>query len=398
MEYQLLSQEYYDAVIDTSQSDLIESWYLTKDEINDLIYRTIVDYRHKNQKTDFSLLGNMEYSTDRLLGRVESFFSLGDYNRSLKLFGKYENKSVSENGDQSYDDAYDYFQTYLKARRRISSRMRLQFKAGYETVNFDSKQPDDTSSFINYDYSIVSSRLSGDLSLNEFSKQLFWAISYHHRQVPDSQEAAYDDFRFLLDYSNFDLNGQLGLEVELEHKNYSRADSRYDFTALFFRGRFGRSIGHNIEWDMNFDLDNYQYSTPDIINRNYNLIKIKIQALRQPADWGIGPFARLEFRSEEELDIEAEEYSQWELGLTGNILNITTLFFDSELSVGKRNYNDGNSILTSYSFVSISTMVNIRLLRFLSLNLAFDGDFESHDQWETDSDLYLLSAGLNARF
>ncbi len=120
--------------------------------------------------------------------------------------------------------------------------------------------------------------------------------------------------------------------------------------------------------------------------------------MKKPADWGIGLFGRLEFRGEEKFDFEAEEYGQWEFGLAANVLDINSLFFDAELSYGHRNYGGDSQILTSYSFISVSTMANFKIWKYFSFNLTFDGDFESHKQSEDNCNIYLLSTGLSARF
>lgn len=404
LEYQLISQEYYDAIIDTSKLDPLEDWSLAKDEIDDIIFRTNIDYQYKVTDNLFNLLADMEYSSDRFLGRAEGYYALGSRNSGLKLFGKFESRSP--NGESEIgDNGYRHFQTYLKGQQRISSRVRLNFKTGFEQVTF-TDQPFDSSAagentlsgYADYDYGLLTARLGGDLALTEYTKQLYWAITYQHRAVPDSLEAEYDVIRVFTEFNQFDIGHRLGLEAELEKKNYARPDGRSDFTAIYLRGRWGRTLGHEIDWGLSFNYDNYNYGVVDLANRDYQLFRIKVQALKQFIDWGAGPFCRLEFKTEKEFEFEAEEYGQWELGAAANILSSASFFLDTELSAGRRNYREGNEILSSYDFISTSVMLNWVLGKHLSFNLVFDSNLESHEQVEDNSNLYLLTIGLKARF
>ena len=406
LEYQLITQEYYNAVIDTTSLDPIENWILSKDEIDDFIFWTNIDYSYKSSGKLFDALADLEISADRFLGRAEGSYRLGDFDNNIKAYGKFENKTPLDDA-KNRNDGYNYIQSYLKADRRLSSLISLNLKTSFETVFFDeldTARPGDseTTSYraYNFDYSIFSARLGGELTLSEPARNIYWYGAVYHRHVPDSAEARYDDYRFNVEYSAFGINGYLSLEGEIRHKDYNQPDDQDDYTALDFRSRVSKTLDSEIKGSLAIIYENYWFKKPDIINRDYRLFRTELKVTQQISDLAIGPLVRFEFRDEEEDEsgYASESYGQWELGAATGFIGRSSLFFDAVTTYGKRDYQDKEGTLSSYTFVSVSLMANYALWKEISLNVIFDGDFESHEKAEDDSNLYLLTIGLRARF
>jgi hypothetical protein len=406
LEYQLITQEYYNAVIDTTSLDPIENWILSKDEIDEFIFRTNIDYGYKNSGKLFNALTDLEISAHRFLGRAEGSYRLGDLDNNIKAYGKFENKTPLDDA-KSRNDGYDYIQIYLKADRRLSSLICLNLKTGFETVFFDELDTaesvdSETTSYraYNFDYSILSARLGGKLALPQPARNIYWYGAVYHRHVPDSAEARYDDYRFDVEYSAFGVNGYLSLEGEIQHKDYNQPDGQDDYTDLNFHSRLSKTLKSEIEGSLVLIYENYWFKKPDIINRDYRLFRTELKVMQQLSALTLGPLARFEFRDEDEDESGyiSESYSQWELGAAAGFIGKGSLFFDAVTTCGKRDYQGKNGTLSPYTFVSVSLMANYAIWKEILINIIFDGDFESHEKAEDDSSLYLLMAGLSARF
>jgi len=409
-DYQYISQEFYNAVLDTTTIDFIETWQLNIDKINDFIFKTGLGYNYQKSVSKFNIIGDLELSGDRILGRTEGYYQLGDYNNRLKLFGKFESKSPS-GGDDNRIEKYRYFQTYLNGRKRLSRPVSINFKTAFEQISFGGKPAavvDSSDSlfgiptFYSYDYSIISGWVGGDFILSEFTSELAWRAGYNHREVPDSGEACYDQYRFGLEYSYSSLNGTFSLEGEMEVRDYLQPLGADDFGALIFRGRASRTYGDRVELGGNFQSDWYRYNRPDIVNRDCLLIRGEVNETTRLNGFGWGPLVRLEYRREKALtdnEIESfpEGYDQWEAGIHTEFLNRVALFFNGEVTYGRRDYPEASGFQTSYNFWSVSLLADYSLFRNLSFNLMFDGSFEGHELREDNTNLYLLSLGVTAR-
>jgi len=404
LEYQLITQEYYNAIIDTTSLDPIENWILSKDEIDDFIFRTNIDYGYKSSGKLFDALADLEISADRFLGRAEGSYRLGDFDNNIKAYGKFENKTPLDDA-KNRNDGYNYIQTYLKADRRLSSLISLNLKTSFETVLFDELDTaesgnSETTSYraYNFDYSILSARFGGELTLSEPASNIYWYGAVYHRHVPDSAEARYDDYRFNVEYSAFSINRYLSLEGEIRHKDYNQPDNQDDYTALNFHSRLNKTLNSEIEGSLALIYENYWFGKSDVINRDYRLFRTELKVTQQISDLSLGPLARFEFRDEDESGYTSESYGQWEFGGAAGLIGKDRLFFDVETTYGKRDYQDKEGTLSSYTFVSVSLMANYALWKEISINAIFDGDFESHEKAEDDSNLYLLTIGMSARF
>jgi len=408
-EHQYISQEFYNAVLDTTTMDVIETWQLTSDKINDFIFKTNLGYNHQDYRSKSRIMGDMELSGDRFLARSEGFYQLGGYDNRLKLFGKFESRSPMGDNDNR-TEAYRYFQTHLSGQKRLSHRISVDFKTGFEHVSFDKNAAVADSSdsllswpvFYSYDYSLLSTRLGGVFTLSEFTSELAWRAGYNHREVPDSGAADYDQYRGAIEYNYSSLGGVLSLEGELEFRNYMQPEKADDFLALIFRGRGTKTLADRVELETSLQTDWYRYRQPDFVNRDYLLVRGEIGELTRLDGWGLGPLFRLESRrekalSENEIASVSESFDQWEAGLKTEFFNLATLFFDGEVTYGSRDYRETGGYLTSYDFWSISLIGNYAISRNLSFNLMFDGLFEKHQIREDDANIYLLSLGVNAR-
>ena len=112
----------------------------------------------------------------------------------------------------------------------------------------------------------------------------------------------------------------------------------------------------------------------------------------------VGPLVRLEIREETKYESTSDSYTQWEVGALASVVNTSTIFLDIELSYGQRDYYDNQTFLTSYNFISSSLIADFVVYDRISASIIFDGNFESHSLTENNSNLYLLTVGLNARF
>jgi hypothetical protein len=404
LEYQLITQEYYNAVIDTSSLDPIETWVLAKDKIDDLFLRTRFAYRLKDTCRLFDLLTDLEVSDERLLGMLESQFTLGDLDDYLKIYARYENKFPFEN-ESERSDGFDYIQSYLRASKKITDEFSLDLRAGFETVAFDEPDPvhqEDTAliefNAYNYDYSILSARLGGRLCIDELTQNFYWHGGYQRRLVPDSVEAEYHDYRLYGEYIAIGLTGYLSLESELQIKDYGQPDDTDDYVALAVRTRLSKTFDSEVEGLLGLAFENYWFKRHDYTNQDYRLFRSEFGVAQKIRNLSTGPLVRVEFRKESDFGFTPESYTQWELGGMAGFLGQDGLFFDVEATYGQRHYRQENSILSSYNFISLSVMANYVIWETLSIDLIFDGDFESHEISENDSNLYLLTIGLSANF
>ncbi len=412
-EYQFISQEYYlqdyEATLDTTNIDQIEIWKLDKDEINDFIFRTNLGYNFRAPSKRVNLLADIEFSGDRLIGRSEGSFRLGDYDNNLRLFGKFESKSPTGDNDTRIEE-YTYYQTGLSGRRRLTDRVSLEFRAGFENVSFagendDSVLVDDSliNKFSNFDYSIFSAAIGGEFTISEFVSALTWRGGWKYRAVPDSTRAEYDQYRFDLGYTYFSLKTIISLDGEVEFRDYAQPNDTNDFSAITIKGRFSHNISDRFQAGMLLATDIYSYKKTDIINRDYTRYIAEAKGIYSLNGFGLGPLLRLESRSEaavkdDIIDDFSETYSQWEAGIQAEFLDTRALFLDSELTYGRRNYREGEGFLSSYNLWSVSFLASYSIFKNLSVDGMFDGTFESHSDRNDDSNLYLLSIGVTARF
>jgi hypothetical protein len=409
-EYQYISQEYFNVVFDTISLDIIETWRLDKDEINDFIFRTNLGYNLRNRSGRINLLADLEVSGDRLLGRSEGWGQIGGYENNLKIFGKFESKSP-KNGSDYRVEQYNYYQAYLGGRKKLARPIGASFKVGHEIISFSNDRPDPAAEkdtlvnsriFPNYDYSLFSSWIGFDLSLSELTSELTCRAGYNRRSVPDSTKAGYEQYRFDLGYSYIGLGGIINLTGEIEIRDYNQPSDQDDFTVFGLQGYSTRSLGDRFELALTILSDFYQYKNPDFVNRDYLLIRNQLESTLKFGQLGWGPLIRLEFRNEwEPEDLEfgsfAETYNQWELGGHTNLFSLQTFFLNGEVTFGERNYREETDILSSYNFWSVSVLANYSIIKNLSINFMFDGTFESHQIREDDTSLSLLSVGVTAR-
>lgn len=409
-EYQLISQEYYNAVIDTISLDIIETWRFDRQEIDDFIFRTNVGYKWRRSANRLGFLANLEVSGDRVLGRGEGSWQTGNYDRKLEIFSKVESRSPY-NGNVDRVDEYNFFQTQVKAATKLASAVRVNGRAGCETVVFPGElfsQPGDTGSigsegiFPNYDYSILSARVGGDFLLSEFSNELSWSLDVNHRIVPDSALANYDRLRVELEYAYIGLWGFFNLLGEVELKDYAQPDGYDDFVNFGFNGRANRGFGDRLELGATVWYDLYRFDRVDVVNRNHSIVRGELKGSYEVSGVSMGPMARGEFRREEEIEAGSvvyfsESYDQWELGTHVEFFGVGSVFFNAEATYGARNYRGSSTILTSYDLVSASLIGNVSICRNFSVSAIFDGNFEYHRVKEDNSNLYLLSISVNAR-
>lgn len=419
VEYQQISQEFYDPsynTFDTTTIDIIETWNLSWDRIEDFIFRTNLKYRLVGLTNRLDLLGNFELSGDRLLGRAEGYYRIGDYYNNLKLFGKFENKTAQGDPEDS-DQGYNYFQTWIRGNRRLTKSVTVFGRVGFESIGFeslpeivvDSSESNLTTlprGYYNFDYSIISGRVGGNIALSDFSQRLDWRAEFSHREVPDSAEANYDRYIFGLDYSYLGLSGYFNLEAEGSLKDYLQPGGGRDFYSFTSSLRGQRSLGSRFKLATVLQLNAYQYKVPDLIYNDYSLVRWEISAPVDIKGWETGPLVRSEYRNEAPTESYSEEFRQWELGLVSDYFGLNglsgsgggSLILTGELTFGKREYLFGGDILSSYQFVSTSVMAGWSISEHLRIDLLFDGSFETHDRAVDDSNLYLLSVGVSTRF
>lgn len=403
-EYQLITQEYYNSIIDTTSLDPIERWVLAKDEINDLLFQSELGYRLENLKSRFDITGDFEISDERFLGSLESQLSFGDLDNFLKTFFRYENKTILDN-DLSCNDDYHFGEGYLRIGKGVTKDAQIELKAGFETVIFDkqaiisdSGSERSLSSLYNYNYSIISGQISGEIDLGEFTHNLYWSARYQHRAVPDSAAAIYDDLRLNTEYTSISLEGYFNVEGEFRIKDYNQPDNGNDYFNLILRSHLSKNISSEYEASLATIFENYWYRQIDFVNQDYHLIRSQLNFTYQIKNLHLGPLIRIELKDEVKYENTSDSYTQWEFGVTSNILGQESLFFDLEATYGERIYHDEQIFLTSYNFYTVSVIANYVVYKGISVDMIFDGNFELHEKTENNSNLYLLSLALNAHF
>lgn len=410
-EYQLISQEYYRVVTDTSTVDLIETWQLSRDDINDYIFRTDLGYRYRDNRNRIDILTDLEVSGERFLGRVDAAYRLGNSDHSGKIAATVESKAPY--GDADYrQEGYNHLLGYVRTDHMLGAGIGLNARIGYDWVGFseavESIGVGDTDFVSNnifpyYDYGIFTGGIGGVFLLSEFGNDLNWQAIYRNRQVPDSSQADYDSYRFELNYNNIGLNGYASITGYVEAKDYALADNEDDYKTLELTGLASRSLGGRWEGAFYFLLDAYWYDRTDVVHRDYRLLRAELKSSYRLDGIGVGPLLRLEFRREDDysesvLDYFSDAYNQWELGAHADMLEIRRLYFTAELTVGNRHYDNEAETLTSYRLISPSLVATYSLNDRFSINALFDGVFERHDRIEDNTTLYLLTIGVNARF
>jgi hypothetical protein len=414
LEYQVISQEFFEIFInlmDTGFVDPIEAWNQSKDEINDLILRTNVDYIHSAASNRLNFLIDLELSGDRILGRGEGYYQIGNYDNNLKVLGKFETRSpYGSNTDLV--QGYNYLETYIRKNHRVSDVISLNFKTDFRMTTFTEDLTDESdttmsfpsSIYSSYDYSIVSGMVGGEFSLSGLSKFLTWQASYAHRRVPDSTEVNYEHYRVESRYSSMGVNGFLSLGIEFEHKNYMTRENKDDYEALGFDGQIRRDIGRGIETGFRVTFDNYSFSNTDLLDRDYSLSKAEFKIIKRVGYIGLGPLGRLDYRREKRVEDPSradfsvrEQYNQWEIGIQGDILSPRAMFMNTDLTFGYRRYLNGTAILTSYHFISFSLIANYSITNRISFNMLADGNLETHGRKQDNTNLYLISIGVSAQ-
>ncbi len=408
-EYQLISQEYYRVVTDTITVDLIETWQFSRDEIDDYIFRTDLGYKYRDGRNRFDFLTDLEVSGERFLGRADAAYRLGGSDHSAKIAASVESKAPY--GDADYrQEGYNHFLGYLRTDHMLGAKFGLNAKAGYDWVGFsetvESSGIGDTdfvsdNIFPFYDYGIFTGSIGGVLLFSEFGHDLNWQAVYRNRQVPDSSQADYDGYRFELNYNNVGLGGYASINGYVEAKDYARADNEDDYLAVELTGLASRSLGERWEGSLYFLADAYWYDRPDVVHRDYRLLRGELKSSYQLDGIGAGPMLRLEFRDESAADTSlnyfSDLYTQWEIGVHAEMLEIRRLYFSAEMTIGHRDYGTEIETLTSYRLISPSLVATYSFGDRFSVNILFDGVFERHDRVEDNTNLYLLTIGLSAR-
>ena len=407
-EYQLISQEYYRVITDTITTDLIETWQIDRDEIDDFILRTDVGYNYRRERNRFDLSADVEVSSERFLGRADAAYRLGGYDHNVKMAAAVESKSPYGDTD-SRQEGYNHLLGYLRTDHRLGRKFGIDARIGYEWVGFaesvESIEAGDTTSYLfpYYDYAILSGSAGGVLLFSDFGHDLSWQAVYRNRQVPDSSLANYNSYRLEATYNHVSLGGYATMTGYFEIKDYVRPGDDDDYSAVELTGLASRSMGDRWEGSFYFQTDVYWYDRVDLVHRNYRLFRGELKSQYRLNSVGLGPLVRLEFRGEGSLpdgsiDYFSDAYNQWEFGVYAGTFEIRRLYFTAELAFGRRNYSDEAAILTPYRLVSPSLVAANALSSRLSVNILFDGVFERHERREDNTTLYLLTAGLSVRF
>ncbi|MEE9442614.1 MAG: hypothetical protein V3V99_08090 [candidate division Zixibacteria bacterium] len=413
LEYQLISQEYYSSIIDTTHIDLLENWTLTQEKFDEVIFKTNLRYRRKSPSNRFNLITDIELSRKRWISRAESFYQMGNMNKGLRLYAKFENKSSFED-DSYYDRGYRFIQTNLRGICPITSHISIGIRPKFEYVSFEKlnsgteflvDQSGIVNAFQNKDYSISGAELLGEIKLSEFSRVIDWSVTFNHRDVPDSSLAAYNQYSFRIGFSNFGYRGSFILESNLELKDYAQFNNREDFTAFELSALANRNLGEKYEIGLILQFSNYSYKSPDIVYRNHYRIRPEVRLIRKIGNWSIGPelvFERYVEGLTEEYNsipgLDNEDYSHWEAGILANFMNLNSVFLNSGISLGRRYYPEDLLVLSSYSLISGSMIADISITKNISINLNADINFERHKIKEDNMTLYLLSASVKSRF
>ncbi len=409
-EYQLISQEYYRITADTVTVDLIETWQLDRDQINDFIFRTDLGYNFRDRRNRFDMLTDLEVSGERFLGRADASYRFGNTDHNFKTKATVESKTPYGDED-SRQEGYNHLLGYLGTEQMLGGVFGLNGRVGYDWVGFsestESSGTGDTdfvsdNIFPSYDYGIFTGSFGGVLRFSELGHDLDWQAVYRNRRVPDSSEADYDSYRFELNYTNVGLYGYAAVTGYVEAKDYARADDEDDYTAVELTGLASRSLGENWEGAVYWLADAYWYDRPDVVHRDYRLFRGELKSSYRLDGVGAGPLVRLEFRGEDTpadtaFDYFSDAYSQWEIGAHADMLEIRRLYFSAEMTIGYRKYSADAEALTSYRVYSPSLVATYSLSDRFSVNILFDGLFERHDRIEDNTTLYLLTIGLNAR-
>lgn len=406
LEYQLISQRYYNIVIDTGAvaDDYLEFWRVTREDISDFLVSTVIGYTTLTEKHRLGILTDMEISTDRFLGRAEGNYRIGDASRNVWFHGRFESKAPFDEQDKNVD-RYTDFEGVLRSNYRLSSILGLKARFGIETVNFDENRfgTDSTDSLIDFsttyygnDFVISSAQAGAVWSLDDWGRTIEWDVTFRHRTVADSATANYDDVRAAARYNGFSGSGYVTAAVEYQDKNYAQPFGEDDYQALRSDFRLRRFFDtFELKSDLQWEL--FKFRTPDIVNRDFRLYDTRLAVTRRFGEFAVGPVGRIAYRDEDNLDLGAEEYLEAAGGAEMNLLGAGSAFFSGELLFGKRDYRARDPLVSSYRFVSIAVIGTYRVGRWIDFTLLFDGDFESHDVAEDDSNLILVSAGLSVK-
>ncbi len=409
-EYQLISQEYYRVITDTVTVDLIETWQLDRDKIDDFIFKTDLGYKYRDDRNRFDISTDLEVSGERFLGRADAVYRFGNNDHSTKMAATVESRAPYGDGDNR-QEGYNHLLGYLRTDHMLGAKFGLNARIGYNWVGFSESveasgagDTDFVSSniFPSYDYGIFTGSLGGVLLFSEFGHDLSWQAVFRNRKVPDSSLADYDSYRLEVNYNNIGLDGYAAITGYIEAKDYARADDEDDYSAVELTGLASRSLGARWEGAFYFLADAYWYDRPDVVHRDYRLLRGELRSSYQVDGVGAGPMVRLEFRHENtspdsSLDYFSDTYTQWEIGAHAEMLEIRRLYFAAELTIGRRDYGNEVEALTSYRLVSPSLVATYSLNDRFSVNILFDGVFERHDRVEDNTTLYLLTVGVSAR-
>ena len=406
-EYQYISQEFYRSVVDTMSTDIIETWRLDVDQIDEFIIKAMAGYNKRSSSSHFNLSTDAEVSTERFLGRAEGLYRLGDSDDNIKFSALVESKFPYDKVNELLE-GYNFYEVSTKGKRRLGRIVTLEGKIGYERISFTDATKDDSTIqrrtvFPVYDYAVLSGQAGGAFALSEFGHELSWFIAYRNRQVPDSTAANYDQYQVGIEYRHSGVSTMFDLAGEVEVKDYARPVGKGDFVAFTIHGRGAQEIGDKWETALVLGADIYRFDQPDLTNRDYLLLTGELEGSYRIGEVEGGPLVRIELRDEELLPAGAVEYfseafSQFEGGLQAGSTDFGGLFIDVETTYGRRNYRGGTSLLTSYDFVAVSLMGNYAITRYLSLSLMLEGEVERHQRKEDDANLYLFSGGVTARF
>ncbi|MDD4052933.1 MAG: hypothetical protein PHR28_13690, partial [candidate division Zixibacteria bacterium] len=243
VEYQVISQRYYESIIDTSTLDPIELWQPARDEINEMIVRSALGYHHRRLQTTFDLTGTLDLSPSRFLGGGELAYVRGGRDSRAAFFGRFENRSPFESETGSRN-GYNHFRTTFSGAKRVSSLFRLTARTGYEQISYQTERPasdEQPSLFYLYDYSLLSGEVGTDIG-----RWLSTRLIYGHRRVPDSVSAGYDNYRYDMELTHLGSGHSLTLAGELELKDYFQPGGRNDFWAGHLGANFWRDIGSQV--------------------------------------------------------------------------------------------------------------------------------------------------------
>ena len=411
LEYQVISQSYYNAILDTSTVDPIENWALAHDNIDDILSRTSISYRSPGRPGLFKINGDVNFSENRWIGRGEGTLNLGTVDNGVTMFGNLEYKAPFDNAPED-ELGYMRIFSYLKGNKQLNDKLSVSGRVSLENNDFadnNIKNLDTNiltfSAYRDYNYSIIGGRFSGEYRIDELGKSLTWQVGANHRTVPDSAYAEYNQVQFDCGYGGFGMSGYIMAAANVEIKDYAQPDNQDDYTAIDVNARIGRTISEIFEITIFGQSQYFAYRESDIINHDNLRLRLDLEAARLIKAWGVGPKIRLQSYSEQssaavtdEFDVDfSEDYYQWELGAHANYFGGETLLLDAESTLGHRRYTEGGEVITSYDLISVSLMSSLLLGGRTSVSLFFDGDFEFHEAQENNSNLYLFSISVTTR-